>query len=195
MICVSRERKAREHKTLAARTSALEQENAGLRQLLEHRDLEITHLQEELSQISGGPSRCGGGSLGSGSRGGSLGGCSHGGSLGGCSQGGSLTGRSGSAQPCGGGPAAPAEPERRALPRTRQQSLSASGTASGGMSGFVRGLDGQFLRLRQPAQLAAPVTAPEVAATNVGQARGGPAGGLLPLPSPLPPRRGRSGSL
>ncbi|BDA51586.1 hypothetical protein COCOBI_19-1420 [Coccomyxa sp. Obi] len=125
----SRQRKAREVDELNTRMDKLEQENAQLRRLLEHRDLEIGHLQQELAGTSGAaggpgapanrPSR---GTGSGGDRQGSLDDRSP------QQLGGSSPSLANAAAACSG--------------------LTASGVAAASMSGFVRGVDGQYLRLR-----------------------------------------------
>lgn len=121
-----RERKQREVDELNVRMDKLEEENAHLRRLLEHRDLEIGHLQQEIVGTSGAAGGLGGPAAGP-SRGTSSVGCDRRGSM--------------DSQQLGGSPSLANAAASRA-------SLTASGVAAASVSGFVRGVDGQYLRLR-----------------------------------------------
>ncbi|CAL8465671.1 g5207 [Coccomyxa elongata] len=124
----SRERKQREMDELNTRMDKLDQENAHLRQLLEHRDLEIGHLQQEIVGTSGAAGDLGGPAAGP-----------SWGTSSGVDHLGSMDDRS--PQQLGGSPSLADAAAARA-------SLTASGVAAASMSGFVRGVDGQYLRLR-----------------------------------------------
>ena len=156
--CMRRQRKQREVDELNTRMDKLKQENAHLRRLLEHRDLEIGHLQQEVAATPRFTGNAGGLATGA----------SWGTSSGGDHRGGSDDNRP--AQQLGGsvssGEAAAA-----------RSGLTASGVASAGMSGFVRGIDGQYLRLRPgrapPLDAAAHRTQPSAVQPEPDQAFGG----------------------
>lgn len=155
--CTHRERKAREVDELNTRMDNLEQENAHLRRLLEHRDLEIGHLQQEIAGTSGALGDPGGPATGPSRR---------------TSTGGDRPGASEDRPPqqLGGSPsladAAAARPD-----------LTASGVAAASTSGFVRGVDGQYLRLRpgrtHPLGVAEDETQPSTVGPQPDQALGG----------------------